>query len=263
MLIVPASDLHLEFPNADPKVALNFPSSADVIVLAGDIARGENTARIALSLADRFPTAHVVWVAGNHEFYDGNIDILTDRYRALCAGHKRVHFLENNHTDIGNVRFIGCTLWTDFSILGNQDASKSIAQDGISDFVWIRTKSGARFKAIDATQRFELSHQYLKQQLSRSRPESTVVVTHFPPGLATRNPQFDLDPITAYFQANVDDVIDQFQPALWIYGHNHFSNDLYRGATRLVSNQLGYSSEDGRIPSYSAKKIVVLGDNSI
>lgn len=103
---------------------------------------------------------------------------------------------------------------------------------------------------IDAAERFEESRKYLKQELSASRPEATVVVSHFPPGLATRNQRFRLDPITAYFQANMDSIIDTYQPALWIYGHNHFSNDLRRGATRLVSNQLGYPSEERELPWY-------------
>ena len=73
-----------------------------------------------------------------------------------------------------------------------------------------------------------------------------------------RNPQFSIGPITAYFCANVDDIIDRYQPALWIYGHNHFSNDLQRGATRLVSNQMGYPREAGSIPVYAPDKTIIL-----
>lgn len=70
-----------------------------------------------------------------------------------------------------------------------------------------------------------------------------------------------MDTITAYFQAKVDHIIDKYQPALWVYEHNHISNYLRRGITRLVSNPLSYPSEAGRIPSYNDKKTINLSSN--
>lgn len=262
MRIAYASDLHLEFPNSDRRSALTFPSDVDVIVLAGDIRTGRSAAEEALALANQFPSAQIVWVAGNHEFYYRNINNQIEEYRALCDGNSRVHFLENDSIKIGKVRFIGCTLWTDFSILGEQRPSMEVAERSITDFRLIQTRPGHRFKPLDAVQRFEESRKYIEQELSISQPEATVVVTHFPPGLATRHQGYELGPISAYFQANVDDIIDRYEPALWIYGHNHYSNDMARGATRLVSNQLGYPSEAGHIPSYSADNVITLSGSS-
>jgi Icc-related predicted phosphoesterase len=260
MRITPASDLHLEFENSDLKRALDFPADTDVLVLAGDIDLGLNTARIAVSLANERPSMQVIVVIGNHECYRSNIDTVIERCRALCDPHPRVHFLENDFVDIGPLRFIGCTLWTDFSILGEQELAMSTAGRAITDFrQMIQAQGGEWFTPQHAVERFAQSRRYLEQELSRCQPETTVVVTHFPPGLTTRNPQFSIDLITAYFCANVDDIIDRYQPALWIYGHNHFSNDLQRGATRLVSNQMGYPSETGSIPVYAPGKTVFLG----
>ncbi|WP_341936859.1 hypothetical protein [Marinimicrobium sp. C2-29] len=137
-----------------------------------------------------------------------------------------------------------------------------MAERSITDFSLIQTRDGDWFTPRDAVDRFEESPRYLETELSNSDPESTVVVTHFPPGLDTRNQNFGVDTISAYFQANVDHIVDRYQPALWVYGHNHFSNDLRRGRTRLVSNQLGYPSETGRIPKYNARKTIELNGSS-
>src|SRR5690554_1728560 len=137
MRIAPASDLHLEFPNADRRKALSFPKDVDVILLGGDIASGRGVVDEVLELSNRYPRAHIVWVAGNHEFYGLNIDIQTARFREACAAHERVHFLENDSVEIDYIRFVGCTLWTDFSILGAPEESISMAGRAINDFVLI------------------------------------------------------------------------------------------------------------------------------
>jgi Icc-related predicted phosphoesterase len=89
-------------------------------------------------------------------------------------------------------------------------------------------------------------------------PSKVVVVTHFSPGLETRNTNFSTDLLTAYFQANVSGLILDTKPALWVYGHNHFGNDLHIGNTRVVSNQLGYPQEGGRIPPFDAGRLIEL-----
>jgi Icc-related predicted phosphoesterase len=257
MKVYVASDLHFEFPGADRR-AMQFPEDADVIVLAGDIAVGANAAKEAIALAARYPSAHVVWVAGNHEFYRRNIDDTLEMFQHLCKDHPRVHYLENESVQIGDFLFLGCTLWTDFTLLGEPPRAIAIADRSITDFAIISTEYDRRFTPQDAIQRFQESRGFLDRELSAGDPQTTVIVTHFPPGLDTRNRNFPPDAVTAYFQSNVDDLIDKHQPRLWLYGHNHFSNDLWRGATRLVSNQLGYPSELGSIPAYDANKVILL-----
>lgn len=253
-----ASDLHLEFPLVDRARALAFRGNSDVIVLAGDIEVGMKTVDVALQLSDLFPRSHIVWVAGNHEFYHRNIDTQIERYREACRTHDRVHFLENDSIQIGSTKFVGCTLWTDFSLLGDAKQAMEMAERGITDFKLIQTRRGEWFTPQDAANLFQQSSAYLESELSKSVAQNTVVISHFPPGLETLNPRFDLSPITAYFQANVRAIIEKFQPALWIFGHNHYSHDIQIGSTRVVSNQLGYRSEAGYIPSYRADKTIEL-----
>lgn len=258
MKIVAASDLHLEFSQADWSQALAFPTDTDVIVLAGDIGVGNLSTEIVLDLSDKYPRSHIVWVAGNHEFYNHNIDSQIEKYRSACSKNDRVHFLENSSVEIHSVRFLGCTLWTDFSILSDSERSMHIADRGVNDFSLIRTRDEDRFRPQDSAEFFKISSTYLEAELSISNSNKTVVVSHFPPGLKTHNKKYSLDGLAAYFQANVDHIINQYQPSLWIYGHNHCSDDFRIGNTRLVSNQLGYPSEQGHIPTYDASKTIHL-----
>ena len=65
------SDLHLEFFDFNPAEV-----SADVVVLAGDIQNGH----YGLGWARKtFPDTAIVYVIGNHEFYDDDHDALLER----------------------------------------------------------------------------------------------------------------------------------------------------------------------------------------
>lgn len=254
-----SSDLHLApFNTSRRDHALNFPQDADVIILAGDIAVGEQASVEAFKLAETYPNSHIVRITGNHEFYYSGIEQKIEQYRKACADHDRVHFLENACVELFGVRFIGCTLWTDFTILGEPELAMQEAEAAIADFRFIESRGGASIKPKDIARKFEESYRFLDDQLAAGNPDRTVVITHFPPGMRTRNPNFEVDPITAYFQANVDYLIENYQPKIWVYGHNHYSADQTVGRTRIVSNQLGYPSEFGRIPAYDPQKLIIL-----
>ena len=87
---------------------------------------------------------------------------------------------------------------------------------------------------------------WLDKELANSDPDKTIVVTHFPPGRELRHGQIPESLVSAYFQANCMDLIEKYQPALWCYGHNHWSDQLQCGGTMVVSNQYGYPREGAR-----------------
>ena len=104
------SDLHLEH------ASFEMPSiDSDVLLLAGDIhapGRRAMTWAASDSVAKKRP---VVFVAGNHEFYDSRYQVerSTMEHAAQSMG---VHYLDHATVVIDGVRFIGCTLWTDFGV---------------------------------------------------------------------------------------------------------------------------------------------------
>src|SRR5947209_4440514 len=104
------SDLHLSFePFARPV------NDADVVILAGDIARPREAAAWALGF-----TKPVLYVLGNHEFYGGSIDGAAAELERLCRG-THVSVLNDSETVIGGIRFLGTTLWTDFELFGARE----------------------------------------------------------------------------------------------------------------------------------------------
>ena len=88
---------------------------ADVIVFAGDVHTGKNGIKWILNT---FPNRPVIYVLGNHEFYGQKIPKLISDIKEVAQG-TNIHVLENNSVEIGDVVFLGATLWTDFRLNGD------------------------------------------------------------------------------------------------------------------------------------------------
>ena len=71
-------------------------------------------------------------------------------------------------------------------------------------------------------------------------PGPTVVVTHHAPSALSNPPQFAGSPISGAFYSNLDELIEDTKPTLWIHGHVHDSCDYVIGETRVVCNPFGY-----------------------
>src|SRR5690348_16009237 len=99
------SDLHIEFAPFTPP-----PIDADVVILAGDSHVGVRGIQWAREI---FSDKPVIYVAGNHEFYGGAYPTVLDKLRREAKG-SNVNVVENNLVRVGDIMFLGCTLWTDF-----------------------------------------------------------------------------------------------------------------------------------------------------
>ncbi len=44
----------------------------------------------------------------------------------------------------------------------------------------------------------------------------------------------------AFNSLDMLEIIEKYQPALWVYGHTHECDDQMIGKTHVISNQLGY-----------------------
>ncbi|HUU46022.1 MAG TPA: metallophosphoesterase [Acidobacteriota bacterium] len=230
------SDLHLEINPCE------VPAVGDVIVLAGDIHVGTEGIAWAKSHLSGRP---VVYVAGNHEFYRRLFPDLLDELRAEADG-SNVVFLENDAFVIGGVRFLGATLWTDFTLNGcaRQEINMAAAKHGLNDFRAIKKASGELLHPSDVAEVHCRSVEWLRARLAERHEGPTVVVTHHVPCIMSTHPQNRFDPLTAAFVNNLENLILDHQPAIWISGHTHYCSDYRIGETRLISNQRGYSDID-------------------
>ena len=255
--------------------AVPAPSEFDVLVCAGDVWEGEPEAGLQAltALAQGRP---VVLAPGNHEHYRRGPEdprTLADLLRQLDAGADRinrkaglarVHVLrDGSAANIGGVRFVGATLWSDWSLAGRWidnrlgvagygvSAERACAQaiEQLSDpatgsreyrgAIW--TEDGAPWTPHDAIAAHERDRAALTEALRQDRAGPVVVVTHHPPIAAIADAYRDVAGVpwwvpAFYCSAALDNLPLEVRPELWVSGHFHAAHDVVCGATRCVAN---------------------------
>ena len=232
------SDLHLEFTQYQEGP---FPSvGEDLVILAGDIGVGVKGIQWA---RESFPGRDVVYVLGNHEFYKHDWSDLIPQARE-AADASRVHFLENDKLDLGGVRILGCSLWTDFAVMGRMLVAdcRTVAQAEMADYKEIRKDHRKRkLLTADTIERCRQSYQWLDREI-READRELVVVTHHAPTMATTAPWNAILLSNAAFHNGFDELIRP-PVSLWIHGHTHTSMAVEFDDIPIVSNQRGYPGE--------------------
>jgi predicted phosphodiesterase len=231
------ADLHLEYGDYAP-----LKVDADVVVMAGDI----HTKAMAIPwLLRAYPEIPVIYVAGNHEYYRNALPKMTDTLRD-AARDTNIHFLENEEIVLNGVRFLGCVLWTNFTLFGleQRESCMQAAELTMNDYALIRVspKYGrltARHTAVLHMQ----SCRWLQEQLSKPFPGRTVVVTHHAPSLKSLCDEYRDDQVSGAFAEDLESLILAHPPDLWIHGHTHNCVDYPIGTCRVLSNQRGYADE--------------------
>ncbi len=228
------SDLHLEFEEFEP------PSvEADLVILAGDIGVGVRGVRWA---KEAFGERPVVYVPGNHEYYRNAIPALTEKLRIEAAG-SNVHVLGNGVVEFGEISVLGSTLWTDLALNGNSTIGAAAVADAMVDFKLIRlSPQYRRLRPADTVVFHRRAVNWLRSELS-SRGGESIVVTHHAPSAKSLSPIYEGDPVNAAFASDLEPLVNEFKPSLWVHGHSHHSVDYCLGATRVLCNPRGYPDE--------------------
>ena len=265
MKIKLVSDLHLEFSDINIKNDQNY----DVLILGGDIMIAEElydhptvdfnpwTAGAVADLGRKqervqrfrdflkrcsFQFPHVVYVAGNHEFYHGKwnrtLTVLSDE----CAKFPNVYFMEAGCKKIDDVTFIGGTLWTDMN-QGDPVTLHSV-RDMMNDFRVIKKEleGYTNLKPADTVVRHRHMLGYIKQIVAEKHDEKFVVVGHHAPSkLSTHENYKDQFLMNGAYSSDLSEfIMDRPQIKLWTHGHTHHPFDYVIGETRIVCNPRGY-----------------------
>lgn len=240
MRILTYSDLHLEFGSRwRPPAA----ADGDLLILAGDI----------INLSDYAPLDHflqrwrkpVLYVTGNHEYYTSRpmSDEETNCKAWLQRHHPHVNLLLDESTTIAGVNFFGGAMWTDFN--GADPRGMDTAAAGMNDFQLIRNPNGSRFTPRHAIALHEQFTTKLLAWFATDLAGPRVVITHNAPVLNPRTKYANSPLWPAFNSLDMGQIIHQHQPALWVYGHTHECDRQTIGATRIISNQLGYPLQSG------------------
>lgn len=237
------SDLHLDV--RQPK-AIQVVPDVDAVVVAGDVCEGAEHAFVHLRQIVPMPIP-IVMTLGNHEFYRRcwREELAHARATAPLYG---IHLLENNEVVVGNVRFVGATLWTDYALFGEAYVPLAIhaASKGLNDhrrIAWTK-QPWARFRPQEALGLHKRSRGFIETALATSAPGATVVLTHHAPHPRSVHPRFGDDLLSAAFVSDLTAVIEAGQPQLWVHGHVHDAFDYQLGATRVLCNPNGYGNEN-------------------
>lgn len=249
MKIQVLSDLHLEFAEFVPP-----PTTADVVVLAGDIGNGTQGVEWA---AEHFAGRPVVYVPGNHEYFHAEMAQQNTALQQAGAEHG-VHVLHRSAVVIGGVRFLGCTFWMDFGLFGESERpwAYTAAWQNMPDFNAI--SFGTRlFAPSDAAALHQQDVHWLQTQLFEvDFAGPTVVVTHHAPSASSVARRFRDSLLSACFASRREDLLGK--AVLWIHGHTHDSMDYRQRSTRVVCNPRGYlrASYAPENPSFRADWVV-------
>ena len=268
MKIKLVSDLHLEFSD----ITINNDQNCDVLVLAGDILTAQalhdhdlnSTSTLAKRFhgflkrcSDTFP--HVIYVAGNHEFYHGKWIAGIDYLREECDKYSNVYFLEKDTKVIDNITFVGGTLWTNMN--KHDPYTMAVITRQLNDYYSIRndTNGYRKIKPFETVERHMSTLDYFKKVIESDPNTTYVVVGHHAPAWPSVHEQYHGDFVMngAYYSDLSEFILDHPQIKLWVHGHMHNPSDYTIGETRIVCNPRGYyPSED---TGWDINKIIEIG----
>lgn len=288
MKIALASDLHLEFGT----ISLTNDKNADVLILSGDIMvantlgdrdlyniMGEATQSNRFHIfmqecSSRFP--NVIYVAGNHEHYDGDYAKTLSKLKEKFSYLKNVHILDKEYITLGDITFIGGTLWTDmnkedsltlFHIKGamndfrivensNRTVSRKVpVYKKDEEGNYLKTESGhliddgfkfkqevSSFCPEDAVEDHHKMMQYIKHVVAGIHDKKFVVVGHHAPSKMSTKPRYQHDTLMngGYSSDLSEFMLDHPQIKVWTHGHTHDKFDYMIGSTRVICNPRGY-----------------------
>jgi hypothetical protein len=193
-----------------------------------------------------FQFPHVVYVAGNHEFYHGRWDASLTHLREECAKFTNVYFLERNMKIIDDVVFVGGTLWTDM----NKEDSLTMfnIRSIMNDFRVIKKDNDnwSNLKPADTVVRHRQTLDYIRLVVDDNKDKKCVVVGHHSPSFLSAHEMYKDDTLMngAYHSSLEEFIMDRPQIKLWTHGHTHYCFDYVIGKTRVVCNPRGYEGHE-------------------
>ena len=261
MKVALISDVHLEFGDC----FFENTENAEVLILGGDIliaqdlhdfkhpinelhlkmlsSRQQTTNRYREFLQrcnDQFK--HVLYIAGNHEFYHGKYPLGVDYLREEISIYPNIHFLENELKDINGVSFIGTTLWTDMN-KGDPHTLFTVKQS-MNDYQTIRNsdQNFRKFSPEDTLALHKKAVKFISDTVNKDPNKTYVVIGHHAPSKLSVKPRYEKNHLLngAYSSDLSELMLNNPQIKVWTHGHTHDRFDYMVGSTRILCNPRGY-----------------------
>jgi hypothetical protein len=154
--------------------------------------------------------------------------------------------LVNKEVVLGNVRFLGTTLWTDFMLFGASEKRAAATQAAIVrmyDFrkIFVDGPERRLFTPADSESLFHVQAEWLQNKLAEHHAGPTVVITHHAPSRKSIHSRFAGSLLNACFVSDAEHLVDGRRVCLWVHGHTHDSFDYFLNGARVVCNPRGYA----------------------
>lgn len=270
-----ASDLHLEFlgdyhshptnNGRDWNTSTILPVMEDekeqTLILAGDICMikfGNRFLPFFRDISERFK--QVIIIAGNHEFYRHNFLTGYYDYREILFPFKNIHLMQDEVMEIDDHVLFAATLWTNFD--KHNPLAMHYAEGAMSDFRVIEYNAADGSNHMRWTPELSaLEHDKtvtkLKEFFETYKNRKKIVLTHHLPSPQCGSLRFRGSLLNPAFFSNLDDLIYEYKPALWIYGHTHDSADFIISNTRMFCNPRGYDN-GAENPEFNPRAVIEL-----
>ena len=181
---------------------------------------------------------------GNHEFYGSTPSKVGGILWDVEVANKNLTKLNKRLVEVGDLTFIGDTLWFPKPNPKTLQAGKWQMNDymKIGDFEpWVYEENALT-----------------EAMLNAFAAKADVVVTHHLPSKMFVAPQYRVPPyntLNHYFCYDMTQLIETAQPPLWVFGHTHTRMWGHIGKTLLTCNPKGYPRE--KDPSAYVEKCLI------
>ena len=246
----------LEFHGLEDRL---LRKNVDALIVAGDLSDSFGPSlEDALAYLSRYvPADRIYVVPGNHDYYSGRLDN-ENRLRDLvhASGSWFAQKTELRHR---SDRFLCATLWTDFDLLGDQEATKNFARRFMRDFdmisieasghVWLDPDEVLPRRIVPITPEDIIAvhrehRAWLEERLAAPHFADngrTFVVTHHGPHPSAAGP---IDGLTPAFHSDLTEILERSDIETWLFGHSHRRLSAVVAGTRIQNISIGYPDED-------------------
>ena len=218
------SDLHFEFHKDLGRAMVDdLPQDVDLVILAGDICLAHQIPSAMAMFCDAFP--RVIYLHGNHEFYHSDREEVLGYTQDAVEDFDNLIWLDNDTVELEGVRFVGAPMW--FRDNPKARPYKRLMSDFglIEDFeAWVYEENAATLAYFD---------QHVRK--------GDVVLTHYVPTFRSVHPRWAGSQLNAFFVCDMEPLILEREPRIWIHGHTHDSFDYLLGSTQVICNPFGYA----------------------
>ena len=246
------SDLHLNEEEMKKWSELDNIPEADIAVILGDVS-DDGLKNIEWCGKHIIPHMPVIYVPGNHDFYNSDLHEIDIQAREL-AKKNNIIYLNKDTVIIDGIRFIGGALWSDFRVNGFKDdlsEEENIARNievakKKTDFkkIFICKKTSQNITPYDTAEIHKTTRDFFQKELSQKFDGKTIVLSHFSPLKDSTMEEFEKSPTHPSYASDQSDVVTKYKPEMWLFAHIHgfFEKNIH--GTKFACNPRGYDYED-------------------